>query len=146
MKNYPPEMHTAEHILNQVMVRKYNINRSFSNHIEKKKTKCDFKFDHELSEQEIFEIQEDVNNVINSNVDVKEEFMTLEKASEKFSLEKLPDDAGETIRVINIGDFDSCLCRGQHVNNTKDIGKFRLISSSFNEGVLRIRFKLDKSE
>ncbi|MCF8240873.1 MAG: hypothetical protein K9J16_05760 [Melioribacteraceae bacterium] len=58
------------------------------------------------------------------------------------NLEKLPGDAGETIRIINIGDYDQCPCSGKHVSNTGEIGKFRIVSSDFNDGILRIRFKL----
>ncbi len=57
-------------------------------------------------------------------------------------LVRLPDDAGDQIRIIQIGDYDSCPCIGQHVNNTSEIGEFKIVSSSYNEGVLRLRFKL----
>ena len=48
-KQYHPQMHSAEHILNQTMVRMFNRGRSFSNHIEKKKSKCDYHFDRNLT-------------------------------------------------------------------------------------------------
>ena len=64
MKEYPPPMHTAEHILNQTMVRMFNKGRSFSAHIEKKKSKCDYQFDRNLTEDEIAEIENKVNEVI----------------------------------------------------------------------------------
>ena len=57
-------MHSAEHILNQTIVRMYNCNRSFSNHIEKKKSKCDFHFERELSDKDITDIQEKANNIV----------------------------------------------------------------------------------
>ncbi len=142
-KEYPPEMHTAEHILNQTMVRMFNCGRSFSNHIEKKKSKCDYHFDRNLRDEEITEIQAKVNEVIKSNVDIKEEFVAREEASREFDLERLPDAVGEIIRIIKVGDYDACPCIGQHVRNTSEIGEFRIISTGYENEILRIRFKVE---
>jgi misacylated tRNA(Ala) deacylase len=141
-KQYHPQMHSAEHILNQTMVRMFDCGRSFSNHIEKKKSKCDYHFERDLNQLEIEEIESRINEVIQSNLTVVEEFYLREEAEEKFNLSKLPDDAGEKIRVIKIGDYDACPCSGLHVTKTNEIGIFKIISTSFNDGVLRIRFKL----
>lgn len=124
------------------MVRMFNRGRSFSNHIEKKKSKCDYYFDRNLSSEEISEIERRVNEVIEMNLDIKEEFITKDKADNLYNLDRLPEDAGDIIRIIKIGDYDACPCSGLHVNNTKEIGKFQIISSSYENGVLRIRFKL----
>jgi len=58
-------------------------------------------------------------------------------------LDKLPDQAGDEIRIIKIGDYDACPCIGSHVSSSKEIGFFKIISSSFENGVLRLRFKLN---
>ena len=142
-KEYPPQMHTAEHILNQTMVRMFNCGRSFSNHIEKKKSKCDYHFSRNLSDEETAEIQLKVNEIIRSNQEIKEEFIPREQASGEFDLERLPDAVGEIIRIIKVGDYDSCPCIGQHVKNTSEIGEFRIISTGYENGVLRIRFKVE---
>jgi Ser-tRNA(Ala) deacylase AlaX len=139
-------MHSAEHILNQTMVRMFDCGRSFSNHIEKKKSKCDYHFNRNLTEAEILELNQRVNDTIKRNLAVVEEFITRDEANEKFNLERLPDSAGETIRIIKIGDYDSCPCSGLHVSNTEEIGSFKIISTDFNNGVLRIRFKLQNTE
>lgn len=141
-KQYHPQMHSAEHILNQTMVRMFKCNRSFSNHIEKKKSKCDYYFERDLTEAEIKEVEERVNEIINEDLFVEECFYSKEEAANTFNLSKLPEDAGDIVRVIKIGNYDSCPCSGLHVNNTKEIGTFKIISTSFSEGVLRIRFKL----
>ncbi len=141
-KTYHPRMHSAEHILNQTMVRMFNRGRSFSAHIEKKKSKCDYHFDRDLSEEEKRELETRVNEVIKSNLPVIEEFYHIDEIKDKFNLEKLPENAGSKIRIIKIGDYDACPCIGEHVKNTAEIGKFKLVSTSFNEGVLRVRFKL----
>jgi Ser-tRNA(Ala) deacylase AlaX len=142
-KDYDPRMHSAEHILNQTMVRMFNKGRSFSAHIEKKKSKCDYHFDRGLTHAELTEIELRVNDVINQNFPVTETFHPRDYALKMFSLDKLPDQAGDNIRIIKIGDYDSCPCIGRHVSSTKEIGEFKIISSSFENGVLRLRFKLN---
>ena len=141
-KDYDQRMHSAEHILNQTMVRMFNRGRSFSAHIEKKKSKCDYRFDRDLTADEVREIQQRVNDVIGSGAVVTEEMMVREQAARLFDLGKLPDDAGDPLRIIRVGDYDACPCRGQHVHTTREIGTFSIISTSFEAGVLRIRFKL----
>ena len=142
-KQYNPPMHSAEHILNQTMVRMFNCERSFSNHIEKKKSKCDYHFERNLTEQEIEQLNFKVNEIIQQELPVTEDFILREEAIHKFNLQKLPDEAGDNIRIIKIGAYDACPCSGLHVSHTKEIGTFKIISTDFNEGVLRIRFKLE---
>ncbi|MEJ2492911.1 MAG: hypothetical protein P8Y79_01130, partial [Ignavibacteriaceae bacterium] len=128
------------------MVRMFDCGRSFSNHIEKKKSKCDYHFERNLTEAEISELNERVTQTIQRNLPVVEEFVTRDEANDKFNLERLPESAGETIRIIKIGDYDACPCSGLHVSNTEEIGSFKIISTDFNNGVLRIRFKLQNTE
>lgn len=145
-KQYNPQMHSAEHILNQTMVRMFNCGRSFSNHIEKKKSKCDYHFSRNLTESEIKELNTKVNEMIKKDMPVVEEFITRDEAGNKFNLERLPDSVGETIRIIKIGDYDACPCSGLHVSSTREIGTFNITSTDFNDGVLRIRFKLHETK
>ena len=63
-KEYDPRMHSAEHILNQTMVRMFNRGRAFSAHVEKKKSKCDYHFDRDLTPGEREELERRVNDVI----------------------------------------------------------------------------------
>jgi Ser-tRNA(Ala) deacylase AlaX len=141
-KDYDPRMHSAEHILNQTMVRMFNRGRSFSAHIEKKKSKCDYHFDRQLTQDELSSIESKVNDIIGQNLPVTESHVERAEALKTFSLDKLPDQAGDNIRIIRIGDYDACPCIGKHVASTKEIGGFKIISSSFEDGVLRLRFKL----
>ena len=142
MKDYDPRMHSAEHILNQTMVRMFDRGRSFSAHIEKKKSKCDYHFDRNLTDHEIEEIEQRVNDVIQADLRVSEESMSKDEAVKLYKLDRLPEEAGETIRIIKVGDYDACPCIGIHVTTTKEIGKFKIISTDYKNGVLRIRFKL----
>lgn len=145
-KNYDPRMHTAEHILNQTMVRLYNCGRAFSSHVEKKKSKCDYRIPRALSEDELKTIEDKVNEVILQNLHVTEEFTDKSNASTFLDLSKLPADAPESIRVIRVGDYDACACIGPHVANTKEIGRFKIISADYSDGVVRIRFKLENGQ
>lgn len=145
-KNMDPRMHSAEHILNQTMVRMFDCGRCFSAHIEKKKSKCDYHFERRLKEEEIEEIQEKVNAVVQGDLPVIEKFITRDEAQKDYSLDRLPIEAGDDIRIIKVGDYDACPCIGPHVASTKEIGRFRIVSSSFDDDVLRIRFKLAKPD
>lgn len=143
-KEINPKMHSAEHILNQTMVRMFQCNRCFSAHIEKKKSKCDYYFDRALTNEEVIRIEKKVNEVIQADLKVQEEYLNKEEAEEHYDLDRLPQDADERIRIIKIEDYDACPCIGAHVKSTKEIGMFRIVSTSFKGSVLRIRFKLDR--
>jgi Ser-tRNA(Ala) deacylase AlaX len=143
-KDYNSAMHTAEHILNSVMDKMYHCGRSFNSHIESKKSKCDYRIRKGLSDKEVRAVEKTVNEIIKLSIPVGEEIISRREADEKYFTGKLPDDAGETIRIITIGNFDACPCIGQHVSNTSEIGSFSITSADFNEGVLRIRFRLNQ--
>ena len=139
-------MHSAEHILNQTMIRMFQSGRCISAHIEKKKSKCDYRFHRPLTEEETRRIGDEVNRIIRSDMPVNETFMTREESQKRFTLERLPEEAGDAIRIVTIGDYDSCPCIGPHVRSTAEIGEFRIVSTGFEEGVLRIRFKLSSKK
>ena len=135
-------MHSAEHILNQTMVRMFNCERSFSSHIETKKSKCDYRFQRSLTFEEEIELSNSVNDVISQQLEITEQLIPLTEAELSFNLKRLPEESGETIRIVSVGEYDHCPCIGPHVKNTKEIGHFQLVSTSFENGILRVRFKL----
>jgi misacylated tRNA(Ala) deacylase len=141
-KQYACDMHTAEHILNQTMVRMFGCGRSANAHIERKKSKCDYLLNSAPTEEQIAEITTKVNEVIASHLPVYEEIMPRNKAAKIVDLGKLPEDASEMLRIIRVGDYDACACIGQHVENTSEIGVFQIISQDFENGRWRVRFKL----
>ena len=141
-QEYPP-MHTAEHILNQTMVRMFGCPRSKSSHIERKKSKCDYLLTEAPTAEEIQEIEDRVNEVISRNLAVSVSFAKRSEISESVDLSKLPENSSEILRLVSVGDYDLCACAGQHVSDTSEVGIFRIISSDFADGRLRIRFKLD---
>jgi len=145
-KEYNPAMHTAEHILNSVMDKMYHCGRSFNSHIESRKSKCDYRIKKGLSGKEIMAVERTVNEIIKLNVPVGEQMVSRREADKKYFTGKLPEDAPELVRIITIGNFDACPCIGEHVSNTSEIGSFTITSADFNEGILRIRFKISQEE
>ena len=134
--------HTAEHLLNATMVKMFRCPRSRNAHVEKKKSKCDYILDTEPTADQVAEIEARINEVIAQNLDVTVEFVSREQAASIVDLSKLPEDASETLRIVRIGDYDACACIGAHVANTSEIGTFKVISHSFENGVWRLRWKV----
>ena len=143
-KEYPP-MHTAEHILNQTMVRMFGCKRSRNTHIERKKSKCDYHLEQELTGTQVQEIEDRVNEVIKKNLSVTEDFVHIKDAIDLVDLSKLPDNVSEMLRIIRVGDYDVCACIGEHVDNTSEIGEFKITTHNFDNGRWRVRFKLNEA-
>ena len=134
-------MHTAEHILSAVMRKFYGAPRNLELHLGEKKTKCDYKVSHILTDKDIQQIESRVNQEIQKNYLVTHFFVPRAKA-QKFDLWKVPEEV-EEIRIVKIGDFDEQPCKGPHVNHTLEVGTFKIISYEHRaNGRLRIRFKV----
>ena len=134
--------HTAEHLLNATMVKMFGCPRSRNAHVEKKKSKCDYILDAEPTAEQVEQIEAKVNEVIARNLEVTIEFMTREQAASIVDLSKLPEDASPTLRIVRIGDYDACACIGAHVQNTSEIGTFKIISHSYENSIWRLRWKV----
>jgi len=141
--SFPPA-HTAEHLLNQTMIRLFGCGRSHNAHIERKKSKMSFLLDHKPSRQEEKEIERRMNELIEEDLPVTFEFVTRDELPEGISLDRLPEDASETIRLVRIGDYDVCPCIGKHVRSTSQIGRFEILGTNWDEHErsFRIRFKI----
>ena len=114
---YPP-MHTAEHILNGTMVKMFGCGRAVSAHVERTKSKLDYDFPRALTAEEVAAVEA------------------------RFDLKRLPDGASDVVRVVSVGDYDHCLCAGDHVRHTAEIGAFRISSTRYKDGRLRLVFRL----
>lgn len=134
--------HTAEHLLNQTMARMFGCERSKNAHIERKKSKINFYLASCPTAEQVAEIEQKLNELIAADLPVTYEFVTRDTIPEDVKLDKLPDDVSETLRLVRIGDYDVCPCIGQHVESTKEIGGFKITSTSFSEGSFRIVFKV----
>ena len=140
-QEYPPA-HTAEHILNQTMIRMFGCSRSRINHSERKKSKCNYTLTTRPTEEQIREVEATVNRIIEANMKVTERFVARCEIPDSIDLSKLPANASDTLRLIYIGDYDVCPCLGDHVKYTGEIGHFRISSTSYSEGNFRIVFRV----
>lgn len=139
-----PPAHTAEHLLNQLMMRMFGCERSRNAHIERKKSKISYHLDHKPSRQEEKAIEKEMNRLIDENMEVSYEFVDREHIPADVKLDRLPDDASEMLRLVRIGDYDVCPCIGKHVRSTGQIGKFVMLGTNWDEEThnFRIRFKV----
>ena len=141
--SFPPA-HTAEHLLNQTMIRLFGCERSYNAHIERKKSKMSFYLDRKPSRQEEKQIEQEMNRLIDEDLPVTFEFVSRDELPEGISLERLPDDASDTIRLVRIGDYDVCPCIGRHVRSTSQIGRFEMLGTNWDNDrmAFRIRYKI----
>ena len=142
-EEFPPA-HTAEHLLNQLIIRMFGCERSRNAHIERKKSKISYTLDHKPSRHEEKDIERSMNELISEDMPVTYEFVDREHIPDGVSLDKLPEDASETIRLVRIGDYDVCPCIGKHVRSTAQIGRFEMLGTNWDEEKhsFRIRFKI----
>jgi Ser-tRNA(Ala) deacylase AlaX len=142
-EEFPPA-HTAEHLLNQVMHRLFGCKRSYNAHIERKKSKMSFHLDHKPSRQEEKEIEREMARLIDEDLPVTFEFVDRNSIPDDVTLDRLPDDASDTIRLVRIGDYDVCPCIGKHVRSTAQIGRFEMLGTNWDEHErsFRVRFKI----
>lgn len=142
-EEFPP-VHTAEHLLNQVMIRMFGTERSSNAHIERKKSKMTFILDHKPDRKEEKAIEAEMNRLITEDLPVTYEMVDRNNIPDGVSVDKLPEDASELLRLVRIGDFDVCLCIGKHVRSTAQIGRFEMLGTNWDEEkhAFRVRFKV----
>lgn len=142
-EEFPPA-HTAEHLLNQTMIRMFGCERSTNAHIERKKSKISYVLDHKPSRHEERDIERKMNELIDEDLPVSFEFVNRDNVPEGVLLDRLPEDASEILRLVRIGDYDICPCIGKHVRSTSQIGRFEILGTNWDEEkhTFRIRFKI----
>ena len=142
-EEFPPA-HTAKHLLNQVMIRMFGTERSSNAHIERKKSKMTFILDHKPDRKEEKAIEAEMNRLITEDLPVTYEMVDRNNIPDGVSVDKLPEDASEMLRLVRIGDFDVCLCIGKHVRSTAQIGRFEMLGTNWDEEkhAFRVRFKV----
>jgi len=142
-EEFPPA-HTAEHLLNQTMIRLFGCERSHNAHVERKKSKMSFFLDHKPTRQEERSIECEMQRLIDEDLPVTFEFVRRDELPEGVSADRLPDDASDTIRLVRIGDYDVCPCIGRHVRSTSQIGRFEMLGTNWDEPTrtFRVRFKV----
>ena len=138
--------HTATHLLNAALkqVIGENAHQRGSN-ITVDRMRFDFNCDHKMTDEEKRKTEDLVNKWIQEGLPVTKEEMKKEDAiksgAECMFIEKYPD----IVTVYTIGDVSKELCGGPHVNNTKELGKFKIKKEeSSSSGVRRIKAVLIK--
>ena len=150
-RNNARAYHSATHLLHEAL------RRTLGRHVTQKgslvnpeKLRFDFSHNKPIEKKEIEEIERYVNDMVNTATDVKTRIMTPKEAVEKGALAMFGEKYGDEVRVLSMGKenggyFSTELCGGTHVKNTKDIGKFKIISqSSIAAGVRRVEALRDK--
>lgn len=139
-----PPAHTAEHLLNQTMVRMFGCGRSFNAHVERKKSKMSFRLERKPTRQQEKEIERRMNELIEADLPVTYETVRRRELPPEIDASRLPDDAGDVVRLVCIGDYDVCPCIGRHVRSTAQIGRFELLGTNWDEHehAFRVRFKI----
>lgn len=142
-EEFPPA-HTAEHLLNQTMIRMFGCGRSENAHIERKKSKMTFTLDHKPSRKEEKAIEDRMNELIADDMPVTYEVVNRDNIPANVTVDRLPSDASEKVRLVRIGSYDVCPCIGKHVRSTSQIGKFVMLGTNWDEQkhAFRIRFKI----
>jgi len=144
-RNNARAYHSATHLLHEAL------RRTLGKHVTQKgslvspeKLRFDFSHSKPIEKKEIEKIEKYVNEMVHLETDVKTRIMTPKEAVAKGALAMFGEKYGDEVRVLSMGKenggyFSTELCGGTHVKNTKDIGKFKIISqSSISAGVRRI--------
>ena len=101
-----PPAHTAEHLLNQTMIRIFGCERSFNAHIERKKSKMSFHLNQKPTRQQEKEIERRMNELIDEDLPVTFEVVSRYDLPDDVSADRLPEDASDAVRLVRIGDYD----------------------------------------
>lgn len=137
--------HTATHLL-QAALKKVlgeEVSQKGSN-ITADRLRFDFTYPEKLTEEQKNEVEDLVNENISKGLDISMEEMTLDEAKEQGAVGVFDDKYGDKVKVYSIGDFSKEICGGPHVENTKDLGVFRIKKEEASSaGVRRIKAVLE---
>jgi len=94
------------------------------------KTRFDFTYHQAMTAEEIRKVEDIVNEKIAAALPVVTKEMSIEEAKKTGAMALFGEKYGETVRVVNMGDFSIELCGGTHVSNTSHVGIFKIVSES----------------
>jgi alanyl-tRNA synthetase len=138
-------LHTATHLLHKSLqlVLGDHVQQKGSN-ITPKRLRFDFSHPAKMTDEEKQKVQDMVNEVIQKDLSVAMEVMTLGEARESGATALFSGKYGEQVKVYTMGDFSKEVCGGPHVERTGELGHFRIKKEgSSSAGVRRIRAVLE---
>jgi alanyl-tRNA synthetase len=140
------KLHTATHLLAEALRRVLGqeVKQRGSN-ITIERLRFDFTFDRKLTKEEIGKVEDEVNRVIDSAIEVRREEMTKEEAVNLGAQMEFGSKYPDRVSVYFVGDYSKEFCGGPHVKNTSEIGKFKIVKEqSSSAGVRRIKAVVEK--
>jgi len=136
------KLHTATHLLGEALRKvlgDQNIKQKGSN-ITTERLRYDFNFDRKLSPEEIKAVEDEVNRVIDSEIEVVKEEMSPEEAVKKGAQAEFGAKYPAKVSVYSVGDYSKEICMGPHISNTKELGHFKILKEeSSAAGIRRIK-------
>ncbi len=137
--------HTATHIMLAGLRKMFGTQTvQKGSNITGERMRFDFNLDHKMTEEELKQLENFVNDAINRKLDVSWKEMPFKQALElgAYGVHNASDD--ELVKVYTIGDVDIQICGGPHVSNTSELGKFVIKKEeSSSSGVRRIKAVLE---
>lgn len=132
--------HTATHLLQAALKRIVDANIAQAGSlVNAERLRFDFTLPRPVSPEELRLVEEQINTWIAEAHPAQVSIMSLEEAKAKGAIAMFGEKYGEQVRVVDFPAVSMELCGGTHVNNTAEIGLFKIISESgISAGVRRI--------